>query len=177
MKNLTVVLGTARKGRESEKVARLIHKTSVYGGLVDVEYVDVRDHVTFSATTRFGEEELGEYEWKDIASKSDGFIFVLPEYNHGYPGEWKLLMDSLYKTEYMGKVAGIVGVSSGIFGGARAVEQATLSLATRGMYVLKDTLHIGMVKDKFEVNGDFSEEEDKKRMGKFIDNVIQNILK
>lgn len=60
-------------------------------------------------------------------TRADGLVIVSPEYNHGYPGEMKLMLDQLYK-EYNRKPVGICGVSSGALGGARMVEQLRLIL-------------------------------------------------
>ncbi|PJF37918.1 MAG: hypothetical protein CUN55_19640, partial [Phototrophicales bacterium] len=65
--------------------------------------------------------------WAQIADESDGFIIIVPEYNHAYPGELKIMLDSAYE-EYKRKPAAVIGVSSGGFGGSRAVEALRLAL-------------------------------------------------
>lgn len=170
-----LVLGTAREGRRSEHVAKAIHNELIERREVDVTFVDVRDSLETFATARIGKEDDRPHKWRDIASSSEGFVFVIPEYNHGYPGEWKLLMDSLYKKEYMGKVAALVGVSDGNFGGARAVELAMLSLATRGMHVMKDALHFIRVQELFDENGTLVSEDQKERVKNFINMYVETI--
>ena len=174
---IALVLGTAREGRESEKVAKVVHDVLKEQDDVHATFVDVRDHLETFATTRFGMEDEKEHAWKNIACDSDGFIFVLPEYNHGYPGEWKLLMDSLYKKEYIHKAAGLVGVSSGMFGGVRCLELATLTLATRGMYVMKDTLNFMHVKEQFDDTGALVEEAQKERVSEFVVTMVEHTRK
>ena len=171
--HISLVLGTAREGRKSEQVARIVFESLKKRTETPSVFVDIRDHLDTFATTRFGLEDERPHAWKDTARDSDGFIFVIPEYNHGYPGEWKLLMDSLYKKEYMGKVAALVGVSSGSFGGVRALEQATLSLSGRGMYVMKDTLNFIRVGDQFDEEGNLVDDEQKEQIENFIDKVIE----
>ncbi len=175
--HISVVLGTAREGRQSEKVARYIFNEMSKGNSHSVEFVDVRDCLTSFHTTRYNADSGEIYKWHESAIRSDGFIFVLPEYNHGYPGEWKLLMDSLNKSPYMDKVAGLVGVSSGQFGGARALEAATLSLSSRGMYVMKDTLHFPFVERHFDAEGNLVEEEQRIRVQKFFEILDMTLLK
>ena len=166
-----MVLGTAREGRQSERVAKAIfellkeqHERS--------HYVDIRDHLETFQTTRIEDET--DSKWRDTARQSNGFIFVIPEYNHSYPGEWKLLMDSLHKQELIGKVAGLVGVSSGHFGGVRALEQAALSLQVRGMYVIKDSLVFPRVKEQFTEDGSLRDEQHD-RTKTFIEHTIATI--
>ena len=51
-------------------------------------------------------------------NRSDALVIVAPEYNHGYPGMLKHVLDTNLH-EYVHKAVGVVGVSAG-FGGARA---------------------------------------------------------
>src|SRR5262245_58802077 len=113
--SIPVILGTARSGRESEKVAKFVHEFAVQHGFL-TELVDVRDYLQ-SFT-----EEKELTAWKEKATAADGFIIVSPEYNHGYPGELKMFLDSAY-VEYNHKPLGIVGVSDGMAGGIRMAEQ------------------------------------------------------
>jgi NADPH-dependent FMN reductase len=53
--------------------------------------------------------------------RADGLVIVAPEYNHGYCGLLKHVLDSCLK-EYIHKAVGIVGVSAGPFGGTRVIE-------------------------------------------------------
>ncbi|KKQ35860.1 MAG: hypothetical protein US52_C0014G0005 [candidate division WS6 bacterium GW2011_GWA2_37_6] len=61
-------------------------------------------------------------KWKEIVQKADGLIFVIPEYNHGYPGEFKIVFDMIFN-EYKRKPVSVCAVSDGMFGGARMLEQ------------------------------------------------------
>ncbi|KAM0208057.1 hypothetical protein ACHAQD_005344 [Fusarium lateritium] len=58
--------------------------------------------------------------WSAEISKYDGYVFVIPEYNHGLSGATKNAIDFLYN-ELVGKGAMIV--SYGIFGGLQASTQ------------------------------------------------------
>jgi hypothetical protein len=53
--------------------------------------------------------------------RADALVVVSPEYNHGYSGLLKHVLDSCLK-EYIHKAVGIVGVSAGPFGGARVIQ-------------------------------------------------------
>jgi NAD(P)H-dependent FMN reductase len=175
--HISVVLGTAREGRHSEKVARAVFSALEKRTEATAAFIDVRDCLTTFHTTRYDETTGKGMLWYESAMKSDGFVFVLPEYNRGYPGEWKLLLDSLYKNAYMGKVAGLVGVSSGQFGGVRAIEQAILTLSNRGMYVIKDALHFPFVDTHFDTEGRLIGEEQIKRVETFADAFLNTVTK
>jgi NAD(P)H-dependent FMN reductase len=173
--HVSVVLGTGREGRQSEKVSTLIFNELEKRISGNVEYVDVRDCLRTPWTKRYDETTGKGYPWYESAMRSSAFIFVIPEYNRSYPGEWKLLLDSLYKNAYGDKVAGLVGVSDGQFGGVRALESARLSLSNRGMYVLKDALHFPVVDRQFDTEGNVIEEEQQARVAKFLDMFVQAV--
>lgn len=123
--SLPVVLGTARQHRKSERAAHfLVQMLQDRDAGVAPQLVDVREHVQAAVTVPpWGEGGANENptEWQRIASTADGFVLVVPEYNHGYPGELKLLMDALYE-EFKNKPVAICGVSAGGWGGTRVVE-------------------------------------------------------
>lgn len=171
--HIAVVLGTARPKNKSRFVAEYIAPILDNNEDVTVTFVNVADHVVKPYTDRVAKGNGYEPgSWGDIAERMDAFVFVLPEYNRGYPGEWKLLMDMLYKEPYTGKTAGLVGVSSGRFGGVRVTENAALSLMARGMYVMKDMLYITDIEESFMGGGLISDTVDRE-IHTFVDSFIQ----
>ena len=177
MPQISIVLGTGRAHRESEKVARMLFEESSKYTTHISTYVDIRECLATPFTMRHDEVTGKDNVWYKNATHSTGFIFVLPEYNHGYPGEWKLLMDSLYKNAYLGKTVALVGVSSGQFGGVRAIEQAILTLSNRGMYVIKDALHFPFVETQFDSEGSLVHDEQKIRVQKFLTLFYETVSK
>ena len=118
---IPVILGTAREGRVSEKVAHFVLDAAKKFGFKS-ELIDVKNFAA-SAT----DKAHPNTQWKAIVEQADAFIIVSPEYNHGYPGELKMFLDSLY-TEYARKAFAVCGVSDGGMGGVRMVEQLRLVL-------------------------------------------------
>src|SRR3989338_3025803 len=112
---IPVILGTAREGRQSEKVAALVFKEA--GRVFDTELVDVRDF-RISATDNTQKSALAK-KLSEKAERADGFIIVSPEYNFSYPGELKMMLDMLYQ-QYEKKQVGFCVVSAGNFGGVHA---------------------------------------------------------
>ncbi|MGK0277397.1 MAG: chromate reductase [Litorivivens sp.] len=53
------------------------------------------------------------------------FVFVIPEYNGGFPGVLKAFVDCLPSQMFHNKKAGLVGVSSGFTGCQRGMDQFT----------------------------------------------------
>jgi NAD(P)H-dependent FMN reductase len=168
--HIPVVLATAREGRESEKVAKFIHKKLTDREDVDTEIVDVKDHLYGETVPSWIEDDRTK-KWKSIVEESDAIIFVIPEYNHSYPGEFKILFDGAFK-EYDKKPLAAVGVSSGGFGGTRVIEEFLhLVTATSGVPV-PASLNISNVADSFTEEGSVNDEHIIKRTGKMIDTVL-----
>lgn len=170
---ITLVLGTARMGRASEAVTEALQKLFAEKGH-EVVYVDVKDHVCEAVTVppwgTGGADELPT-AWKDVVVKTDSFIFVIPEYNHSFPGEWKLLMDSVYK-EYAGKRAYLVTTSSGSFGGARVMESVLPMLTKMQFSISPKRLYVSAVAKQFAADGTFTDPETEKRFQTFVDDVM-----
>ncbi len=154
-KKIIVILGAGRSGRQSEKVAHVIGNYIAEQAIHEVDLVDVADYPQTHVGS-LGQEKSNE--WKQRVAQAHGFIIVAPEYNHGYPGELKLLLDLAYE-EYNYKPFGLVGVSSGIFGGARMIEQLKLVIAAFKGIVLHSVMYVGTVQDQFDASGEFIDRE------------------
>jgi NAD(P)H-dependent FMN reductase len=150
---IPIILGTARIGRGSEKVANFILKEAIKNGL-KTELIDVKDY-RIEATDRT-KESLQAQKLAEKINKANGLIIVTPEYNHGYPGELKMMLDMLYE-EYNGKIVGICGVSSGSFGGARAVEQLILVCIGLHMLPIGRALYFPKVQELFDEKGNIKD--------------------
>ncbi|MEP6922773.1 MAG: NAD(P)H-dependent oxidoreductase, partial [bacterium] len=64
--------------------------------------------------------------------RADGLVLIVPEYNHGYPGLLKHVLDSNLK-EYVHKAVGVCGVSAGGLGGTRVIENLLPVLRELGL--------------------------------------------
>lgn len=159
-----IILGTAREGRESEKVAGFMLGQAEEHGL-ESGILDVRDY-RMPATDNTGEPAAAKKLSGEI-SRADALIIVSPEYNHGYPGELKMMLDLAYG-QYARKPVGICGVSSGPFGGARMVENLRPVLVAFGLAPILDTLYFPEVEGLFDDEGKIADESYRKRAGKFL---------
>lgn len=157
-----IILGTAREGRRSETVAKLVLEEAQGAGL-ETELVDVRDYV--SKTT--GEELPRSLELSAKMTRADGLVIVAPEYNHGYPGELKIFLDSMYD-EYELKPLGICSVSSGEVGGARMAETLKLVALELGLMPIRNTVHFRSVNDLFDEHGELTDSSYRDRIRKML---------
>jgi NAD(P)H-dependent FMN reductase len=115
---IPVILGTTRRGRLSAAAARLIHAEVVKKPGVETELIDL---ATLPLPVNDAGEAIKDSSFAARMDRSDALVVVSPEYNHGYPGLLKHVLDSCLK-EYVHKAVGIAGVSAGPFGGARGIQ-------------------------------------------------------
>lgn len=162
---IPVILGTAREGRRSEAPAKFILDQLKMRG-VEAQLIDPRDYNCDPRLVVHHEPKMPKefVKWSKIAAAADGFIIVSPEYNHGYPGVLKTLLDELYD-EYNYKPVGIAGVSTGVLGGARVVEQLRLVAIELKMIPMRDAVYFSKIK---EINF----EDHMPRLNKMLDELI-----
>ena len=168
MTKIALLLGTSRVNSYSQKVADLVCN-ELKNNAFDVTCVQPSEYLKSPATARV-DDEIPKNEWSNVMEDSSGLVIVTPEYNHGYPGELKLMLDQLYN-EYLGKPVLICGVSDGELGGARMVENLLPVLVTLGLYPLRRGVYFSKIDKKFDEKGNFIDEETKasliKSIGKF----------
>ncbi len=171
MENLfiPVLLGSGREGRMSEKAARCVYAKLAELPGVESVFLDVRDFDHRFTVPPWGKGGADERPttWKEIMGKADGLVIVSPEYNHGYPGELKLFLDTLYD-EYARKPLGICGVSSGALGGGRMVEQLRLVAIELKMVPLRNAVYFPNVKTLFGEDGSPTDPSFAKRLEGFF---------
>lgn len=154
---IPVLLGTAREGRFSEKAARYVFEELKARADIETELVDVREF-NLSASTHNAPEK-----WKKVLERADALFIVSPEYNHSFPGELKILLDTIDE-EMDGKPVAVAGVSSGKFGGARMVGQLVQLLVKLGMIPLSAPLLFPMIEQLFTAEGKITDDSYAKRV-------------
>lgn len=147
---LPVLLGTGREGRASEAAAHFVMTELAKTG-VQTALFDVRELVT-PATVGRGRLDPRTQPWQVAMLRADGLVIVTPEYNHGYPGELKIVMDSLY-AEYAHKPVALCGVSMGPFAGVRVVEQLRQVVIELSMVPLRNAMYFAGAQQAFGADG------------------------
>ena len=167
---IPILLGTNRKGRESETVARWLYEKISEREDVETKFFDVRD---FDLPQDDYGTAIGKDfpEWRDAIVKADGLVVVTPEYNHGYPGVLKSVLDLLLK-EYIHKAVGLVGVSASPWGGTRVIEACVPMVRELGLAVTFSDLNFPQVQNKFDESGKLLDEAYDKRAKDFLDELV-----
>ena len=95
---------------------------------------------------------------QEAVRSADGLLVATPEYNHGLPGVLKNAIDWLSRPSkggvLGGKVAAIMGASTGTMGTVRSQAQLRLVLdATNTHTLLHPEVLVGQAQDKFDADG------------------------
>lgn len=161
---IPVILGTAREGRKSEKVANFVLREVQQSG-VETTLIDVRDF-HLEATSNTGTSSQAK-KWAKEVKKADAIIIVSPEYNHSYPGELKIFLDQLFD-EYFGKLVAFCTVSKGPFAGVRVLEQLNLLAVTLKMRPFSKAVVFPKVGELFDKSGQILDPSYHARIQEFI---------
>ena len=125
---ISVIVGSTREGRFSEKPAHWILQHLKKREGVDARLLDLRDFPMpfFDQPVPTGMPGRPPYKgeivqrWTAAIAQSDGFVFVTPEYNFGPSAVLKNAIDWVYP-EWNRKAAGFVSYGGAL--GVRAVQQ------------------------------------------------------
>ena len=168
---IPVVLGTARKGNNSSKVAKYLVSELKKNKEIKTKLLPVKKFM-MDATTPVWQNKKAVEPWLSEVRVADAFIFVVPEYNHGYPGEFKIVLDQGFE-DYFKKPCLVAGVSAGRFGGARVIENLIPVLYELGM-VMAGSLNFGGVRDLFDKKGNIEDGEGwGRRVGKQVGALVE----
>ena len=165
---IPVILGTTRQGRMSEHVARLVFDELGKRRGVESELIDIRE-------LRFPTEDAGsgikDARFSETCMRADAFVLVVPEYNHGYPGMLKHVLDTNL-SEYIHKAVGICGVSAGPFGGTRVIQNLLPVMRELGLVTIFWDGNFSSVQKAFDAEGNLTDATYTRRLEKFFDELI-----
>lgn len=143
---IKIIVGSTRQNRFSEKPAKWIFDKAKKLKGTEVELLDLRDYqMPFFNDPMSPSMAEGQYsneiikKWAEKINDGDAFIFVTPEYNHGYPAVLKNALDVIYP-EWNRKPVGFVSYGSAV--GARSVEQLRQVAIELQMAPIRNAIHI-----------------------------------
>jgi len=165
---IPIILGTPRRGRQSENVARFVFEQTRKRADVETELIDV---CTLPMKLDDAGEQMKDPKFSATIDRCDGLIIVTPEYNHGYPGLLKHALD-MNLEEYIHKAVGICGVSAGSFGGVRAIEALLPVMRELGLVTIFWDVNFGDVAKLFDDQGNLLDQSYVRRLDKFLNELI-----
>ncbi len=147
MTTISVIVGSTRQGRFSEKPAKWIFQHLKKRDGIDARLLDLRDFPMpfFDQAAPPASPGRPPYEneivakWTAAIGASDGFIFVTPEYNYGPPAVLKNAIDWVYP-EWNRKAAAFVSYGGAM--GVRSVQQLREVLIELQIAPVRKSVHI-----------------------------------
>ncbi|GCE00685.1 NADPH-dependent FMN reductase [Embleya hyalina] len=141
---IAVVVGSTRPTRICPDIAEWIRTVLQRDSPLTYELLDLAD-VGLPLLDEPLKAALQQYEhehtrrWSRTVGSYDGFVFVFPQYNWGYPAVLKNALDFLYR-EWHDKPAAVAGY--GTRGGGKGVAQLLSVLQGLHMRALDDHLEL-----------------------------------
>jgi NAD(P)H-dependent FMN reductase len=144
---ISVIVGSTREGRFSEKPAQWILRHLKKRDGADARLLDLRDFpMPFfdqpappATSGRPAYQNEVVQRWTAAIAQSDGFVFVTPEYNYGPAAVLKNAIDWVYP-EWRRKAAAFV--SYGGMGGVRSVQQLRETAIELQLAPIRSSVHI-----------------------------------
>ena len=168
--NIPVLLGTNRKERKSVFVAKWLVSEMEKRAEIRTRLFDVADFAL--PHDDYGQGLKDSFpEWRDAIIAADGLVIVTPEYNHGYPGALKAVLDLLLR-EYVHKSVAFVGVSAGPWGGTRVIEVMLPMARELGLAVTFTDLNFPFVQKTFDEQGKLLDNAFERRVVDFLDELL-----
>lgn len=165
---IPVILGTTRKGRMSLHAAKLMTSEIAKRPGVETELIDI---AKLPMPTDDAGEAIKNAQFSAKMNRADALVIVSPEYNHGYSGLLKHVLDSCLK-EYIHKAVGIVGVSAGAFGGTRVIQNMLPVMRELGLVNIFWDVNFSTVQEMFNDSGKLLDESFLRRIDKFLKELI-----
>ena len=167
---IPVLLGTNRKERISIYPAKWLVGEMQKRDDIETLLFDVAEFAL--PQDDYGQGLKDQFpEWRDAIIRADGLVIVSPEYNHGYPGSLKAVLDLLLR-EYVHKAVAFVGVSAGPWGGTRVIEAMVPMVRELGLVVTFADLNFPKVQNTFDAGGKLLDTAFEKRASGFIDELV-----
>jgi len=178
---ITVIAGTNRKGSETAHFAKHLVEVLKKESKEEVKFLDLQDmphdwfhNTMYAADTQ--SESLAEIQ-DDCILPAEKFVFVIPEYNGGFPGVVKMFIDACsirnYADNFKGKKAAILGVAAGRAGNLRGMEHLTGVLNYLGTTVMPNRLPISSIGKLLDENKNVTDEGTIKVIQEFAESVVK----
>ena len=178
---ITIISGTNRKGSDTFQFAKYINDLAAEKTDDEIRLFSLTDLPKDFLHERMYEADGQSPNLKDIQNQimipADKFIFVIPEYNGGFPGILKLFIDACsvwrYKSTFKNKKAAIVGIATGRAGNLRGIDHLTGVLHHVGTTVMPIQLPISSIDNLVDNNRIPTDQKTLQTINQFIEDFIE----
>lgn len=174
MIHITIISGSVRQTRNSHRVSLYLNTLLNQGTSTSSYIIDLAAENLPLLTDLWDKHpEQSEAFQKIVAQleKSDGFIWVSPEYNGSYTPALKNFIDNFPGRVFRKKPIGVVSVSTGTIGGIRGgIQMQQLAMAIQA-YAVPQMLLVPQVHFKFNEGGELLDENFTKQINFFVEEI------
>ena len=168
--NIVLIVGSLRKESFTLKIANAL--TKLAPETLKLNVVTLHDISFFNQDI----EATPPADWvafREKLQKSNGVLFVTPEYNRSIPGVLKNAIDvgsrPFGKSSFLGKPIGIIGNSPGPLGGVSAVKHLQNILpGISGPILGQPEVYLNGVGDAFDDKGNLTKESLQKVLEQYL---------
>ncbi len=151
---VAILIGSIRKGRQSQKAAYLIEKKLKERG-AEVDIIDLAETSLPMLEERADRDPQVAPEVIAVGKRlsvSDSVILLSPEYHGSYTGVLKNALD-YYRAEFQKKPIGVIAVSSGKMAGINASVQMQHLVLSMGAYALPQKFLVPDINNTIDEQG------------------------
>lgn len=151
---MTLIVGTNRPGSNTRKVARQIEE--IYAALqVPLHVVDLAHlPAEIFLPTSYAAKPASFHPFAEAILKSSGLVVVTPEYNGSVPGVLKYFIDMLkFPESFERRPVCFVGVSAGIWGALRPIEQLQMIFGYRNAHIYPERVFLPLINSLLDDSG------------------------
>jgi chromate reductase, NAD(P)H dehydrogenase (quinone) len=151
---IALIVGTNRPGSNTRKIAG--HIEQIYAGLkVPLRVLDLA-HLppeTFLPAS-YAQKPATFQPFADAVLQSAGLVVVTPEYNGSFPGALKYFIDMLkFPESFDRRPVCFIGVSAGMWGALRPVEQLEQIFGYRNAYIYPERVFLPQIRELLDPAG------------------------
>src|SRR5437764_2825471 len=162
---MTLLVGTNRPDSNARKVAR--HLEEIYAALkIPLQVIDLA-HLPpeiFSPSS-YAEKPKSFLAFSEAILRASGLHVVTPEYNGSLPGVLKYFIDMLkFPESFVKRPVCFVGVSAGIWGALRPIEQLQAIFGYRNAYIFPERVFLPQINTLLDDGGRLKDAELVKRL-------------
>lgn len=171
---MLIISATNRPGSSTLKVAKYYQKQlrekGIEAGLLSL--AELPDNLI--KTDMYGQRSDEFQVIQDLITKTEKFLFIIPEYNGSFPGVLKVFIDACtFPESFYDKKAALVGISSGKYGNIRGIDHFTGVCHYMHLNVMSLKLHIASIKTELNVDAELFKEDTLKFINEQLDKFIR----
>ena len=175
---IALLVGTNRPQSSTRKVAR--HVEEVYAELkAPIQVLDLAQlpPEIFSPSS-YAQKPKSFEPFAEAILRSDGLHVVSPEYNGSVPGVLKYFIDMLkFPESFIRRPVCFVGLSAGIWGALRPVEQLQAIFGYRNAYIFPERVFLPQINDLLDENGRLKDPDLLKRLRSQAEGFVEFVKK